>query len=266
VAATLTAAVALSMAATPLLMVAWQQISRPRADQVPEPVNAFDDETPQAIVAGYGRFGQIVARLLTANGFRVSTMDVSVEQIGLLRRFGRNVYYGDAARLDLLRAAGAEKAKVLVIAIDDKEKAIEIVEACRTSFPNLKILVRAFDRRHAYELLDRGAEVVERETFEGGLAMAASALRALGWRAYRAERAARLFRRHDERMFEALRPLWSDEEKFVVASRESSPRLDDLLRADLDRIGGEEDIDTDWDTHCAEGADRPASADPVRHE
>lgn len=261
-AARLTAVVALSMAATPLVMIAWQWLSRPKADQVPVPVNEFDDETPQAVVAGYGRFGQIVTRVLSANGFRVSTLDVSVEQIALLRRFGRNVYYGDAARLDLLRAAGAEKAKILVVAIDDRDKAAEIVEACRTAFPNLTILARAFDRRHAYELLDKGAEVVERETFEGGLAMAACALKALGWRAYRAERAARLFRRHDERLFEQLRPLWGDEEKFVVASRESSPRMEDLLRADLDRVGGEEDVDTEWDTKCL-GEEIRENAEPA---
>jgi len=244
-AAILAAVVALSMAATPLLMIVWQFIARERAKTLDTPVNEFDEEAPQAIVAGYGRFGQIVARVLVANGFNVSTLDVSVEQIALLRRFGRHVYYGDAARLDLLRAAGAEKAQILVVAIDDKEKSNEIVEAAREAFPNLTVLARAFDRRHAYELLDRGAHVVERETFEGGLAMAACALKSLGWRAYRAERAARLFRRHDERLFTQLRPLWGDDERYAVASRESSPRMDDLIRADLNRIGGVDEDDDD---------------------
>jgi len=244
----ITAAVAISMAATPLALAAWLRLSAPRTVTAETPDESFPDETPRIIVAGYGRFGQIVSRLLDANGFSTTTLEISVEQLALVRRFGRRVYYGDAARLDLLRAAGAEHAELLVVAVDDKEKALEIVAAAKEAFPRLKILARAFDRRHAYELLDAGAEVVERETFEGGLAMAAEALKAMGWRAYRAERAARLFRRHDERLFHKLRPLWGDEEKFIVASRESSPRMDDLLRADLDRGPHEEDIDEAWNT------------------
>lgn len=244
----LTAAVALSMAATPLIVAAWLRLTSSKAVAGPAPVNTYDHDQPRVIVAGYGRFGQIVGRLLGANGFETSTLDVSVEQIALLRRFGRHVYYGDAARVDLLRAAGAERAEVLVIAVDDREKSLEILAAARESFPHLRILARAFDRRHAYELLDAGAEIVERETFEGGLAMAAETLKALGWRAYRAERAARLFRRHDERLFHSLRSLWGDDEKFAVASRESSPRMEDLLRADLERAPEADDADEAWDT------------------
>jgi glutathione-regulated potassium-efflux system ancillary protein KefC/glutathione-regulated potassium-efflux system protein KefB len=247
-AASLTAAVALSMAATPLVMMAWERLSRPSADHGPAPENAFEDDAPHAVVAGYGRFGQIVARVLLANGFRVSNLESSVEQIGLLRRFGRRVYYGDAGRLDLLRAAGCETAQILVIAIDDKERANEIVRIARESFPHLQVLARAFDRRHAYDLLNAGAHVTERETFEGGLAMAAEALKALGWRAYRAERATRLFRRHDERLFESLRHLWGDEERYAVAQRESNPRMEDLLRADLARISGPDEVGGAWDT------------------
>jgi glutathione-regulated potassium-efflux system ancillary protein KefC/glutathione-regulated potassium-efflux system protein KefB len=232
----LTAAVALSMAATPLLLAAWRRLTRGRARSLPEPENEFDGREPPVLIAGFGRFGQVVGRLLNANGFETSVLESSVEQIELLKRFGRRVYYGDAGRLDLLRAAGAETARVLVIAINDPEKAVEIVRTAREAFPQLKVLARAFDRRHAYNLLDAGAHVIERETFEGGLAMGAEALKALGWRAYPAERAARLFRRHDERAFEALRPLWGDEERFTVATRESSPRMEDLLRSDLEQM------------------------------
>ncbi|HEY0053106.1 MAG TPA: cation:proton antiporter, partial [Caulobacteraceae bacterium] len=265
-AAVVTAAVAISMAASPLLLMAWQRLSRPSAHADAPPENDFGEETPHAIVAGFGRFGQIVARVLNANGFATSTLDVSVEQIALLKRFGRRVYYGDAARLDLLRAAGADKASILVVAVDDKEKAQEIVRVAREAFPHLQVLARAFDRRHAYELLDAGAHVVERETFEGGLAMAAEALRALGWRAYRAERAARLFRRHDERMLHALRPLWGDDERYAVASRESSPRMDDLLRADLGRMGADEEAENSgWDTAGVEPRADVAATRPSAH-
>jgi len=237
----LTAAVALSMAATPLVFALWQRLSRAKVEAPDEPENEFDGAEPQVLIAGVGRFGQIVSRVLNANGFETSVLENSVEQIALLRRFGRHVYYGDALRLDLLRAAGAETAKILVIAIDDAEKATELVEMAKEAFPHLTILARAFDRRHAYDLLNHGADVVERETFEGGLALAAETLRALGWRAYRAERAARLFRLHDEKLFHELRPLWGDEERFTVASRESSPRMDDLLRADMRRLGDDDD-------------------------
>lgn len=238
----LTAAVALSMAATPLVFAAWQRLSRVGPIVPEEPENDFDGGEPQVLIAGVGRFGQIVSRVLNANGFETSVLENSVEQIALLRQFGRHVYYGDALRLDLLRAAGAEKAKVLVIAIDNPDKASELVEMAREAFPNLTVLARAFDRRHAYDLLNKGAHVVERETFEGGLALASETLRALGWRAYRAERAARLFRLHDEKLFQELRPLWGDEERFTVASRESSPRMEDLLRADMRRLSDDDDL------------------------
>jgi glutathione-regulated potassium-efflux system ancillary protein KefC/glutathione-regulated potassium-efflux system protein KefB len=249
----LTAAVALSMAATPLALLAWERVSRPRAEPKEIPDNEFEERAPDAVIAGFGRFGQIVGRVLNANGFTTAVLESSVEQISLLRRFGRRVYYGDAARLDLLRAAGIEKAKLLVVAIDDREKATELVEMTRQAFPQLTVLARAFDRRHAYELLDKGAQVVERETFEGGLSLASEALRALGWRAYRAEKAARLFRLHDEKLFHDLRPLWGDEERFTIATRESSPVMEDLLRADLNRIpGGTVDETWDPDTLCGE--------------
>lgn len=257
-----TAAVALSMAATPLAVGLWARATRPQAPAPgTTPENDFDNEDPDVLIAGFGRFGQIVGRVLNANGFSTSVLESSVEQIGLLRRFGRRVYYGDALRLDLLRAAGAEKARALVVAIDDPERAGELVETVREAFPHLKVLARAYDRRHAYELLNRGADVVERETFEGGLALAAETLRALGWRAYRAEKAARLFRLHDEKLFEELRPLWGDEERFTVASRESSPRMEDLLRADLRRLSDDDpdgDVDRDDEPPRAPAGARPA--------
>ncbi|HEX4505317.1 MAG TPA: monovalent cation:proton antiporter-2 (CPA2) family protein [Alphaproteobacteria bacterium] len=245
--ALLTAVVALSMAATPLAVAAYERLSRTKAKTAPEPDGKYDAGTPEVLIAGYGRFGQVVGRILNANGHRTAVLENSVEQIELLRRFGSHAFYGDASRIDLLRAAGAETARILVVAIDDRDKATEIVEIAREAFPHLKILARAFDRRHAYTLLERGAAVVERELFEGGLAMAANALEALGWRAYRAERAARLFRRHDIRLFEELRGVWGDEESYVSAVRESSPRMNYLLRADIARLAPQA-ADSGWDT------------------
>ncbi len=245
--ALLTATVALSMAATPLAVAAYERLTRTKAKAAPEPDGKYDAGTPEVLIAGYGRFGQVVARILNANGHKTSVLENSVEQIELIRRFGSHAFYGDASRVDLLRAAGAETARILVMAIDDRDKATEIVEIAKEAFPHLTILARAFDRRHAYALLERGATVAERELFEGSLAMASSALVALGWRAYRAECAARLFRRHDMRLFEELRGVWSDEESYVSAVRESSPRMNDLLRADIARLSPQA-ADSGWDT------------------
>lgn len=159
------------------------------------------------------------------------------------------MYYGDATRLDLLRAAGAEQAKMLIVAIDDREQALKLVEEARAAFPHLRVLARAYDRRHAYELLGAGAHHVERETFEAALSMAVEALRGGGYRAHQAERAAKLFRRHDRRAFLSLAPVVGDEEKFVLASREASGLMERLLRADLERSGVIAP-DGGWDTQA----------------
>jgi voltage-gated potassium channel Kch len=185
------------------------------------------------IIAGYGRFGQIAGRLLAGSGFSSTILEADVDQIELLRRFGRPVHYGDATRLDLLRAAGAERARMLIVAIDDAEKATELVETAHKAFPNLTILARAFDRRHAYDLLTSGAAAVERETFEGALAMGATALRRLGLRSRQAHRAAAAFRNHDRHMFETLAPKWGQEEAYLLASRDAARTMDQLLQADL---------------------------------
>ena len=236
-----TAVIAVSMAATPLLMAAHDRLVLSRARPRDEPERlAFDDAPPDVIVAGFGRFGQIAARLLMAHNFKVVTLESSIEQIDLLRRFGWRVHYGDAARLDLLRAAGAEKAKLLVVAIDDRDKAVETVEAARDAFPDLTIIARAFDRRHAYELLAKGAKVVERETFEAALNLGRRALVTLGISERRALKAAVLFRDHDRRLFERLAPLAGEEERYALASRDSRETMERLLRAEVTRLAEEE--------------------------
>lgn len=228
-----TAAVAISMALTPITLIGYRRWCSGNLAPASEPGNEAFDERPDAIVAGFGRFGQIAARLLIVNGFKTSTLDSSAEQVELVRRFGRRVYYGDATRLDLLRASGAADARLLIVAIDDRDQAENLVEIAARHFPNLKILARAYDRRHAYRLLDKGAHVVERETFEAGLALGAQALKTLGFKDTQASRAAQLFRRHDDNMFQALAQVWGDEERFIVATRETSERMNELLSADI---------------------------------
>lgn len=239
----LAAVVALSMAATPLAMAGWDRLSalrdpyRNRAD--PE-IIPYETGAPDAIIAGFGRFGQVAGRLLTANGYKTTTLDSSIEHIDLLRRFGRRVHYGDASRMDLLKTAGADQAKILVIAIDDRDKAVELVRSAREDFPNLRILARAWDRRHAYDLLAAGAHDVERETFEGALSLSTRGLRALGVNADRAGKAAALFRKHDRKAFEALAPLAADNETFALATRDSRQTMEKLLTADIAALDTDE--------------------------
>jgi len=253
-AALLTAAVAMSMALTPLAVILYERVAAALDAAIPDvtpETGDFDDGEPEIIIAGFGRFGQITGRLLTANGFRSTVLDSDIEQIDLLRRFGRRVHYGDATRMDLLRAAGIERARMLIVALDDREKTVELVETARKAFPDLVILARAWDRRHAYDLLANGADAVERETFESALALGQTALQKLGFRAHRAHRAASFFRRHDRRTFEDLRPVWGQEEAYILASRDAAQTMDRLLAADLQRMRPG-DAGGAWDTASLE--------------
>ncbi|WP_309606140.1 monovalent cation:proton antiporter-2 (CPA2) family protein [Phenylobacterium sp.] len=240
----LTAVVAVSMALTPLVSAAYDRLvlSRPQAHAEPERL-AFDEGDPDVIVAGFGRFGQIAARLLMANNFKVVLLDSSIEQIDLIRRFGWRVHYGDASRIDLLRTAGAAKARLLLVAIDDRDKAVEMVASAREAFPNLTIFARAFDRRHAYELMKTPGVSVERETLESAINFGRRALLKLGLTERRAARAAGLFREQDQAIFTQLAPIAGEEDRYVMAVRDSRDTTERVLRAEMARIAGEEDLE-----------------------
>jgi monovalent cation:proton antiporter-2 (CPA2) family protein len=243
-----TAVVALSMALTPLAFVLYERLVLNRATPLSEPERlAFDTGDPDVIVAGFGRFGQIATRLLTAHEFKVVLLDSSIEQIDVIRKFGWRVHYGDATRLDLLRAAGAGKAKLLLVAIDDKDKAVELVRAATEYFPNLTILARAFDRRHAYELIRAGGDGVERETFEGALAFGRKALVQLGLSERRAAKAASVFREKDLELLKQLAPIADEDERYTMAVRDSRETMEKLLRAEMRRLRKEEDQEADND-------------------
>jgi len=239
----LTAVVAVSMAATPLVSAAYQRfvLDRPEARDEPERL-PFDERDPDAIVAGFGRFGQIAARLLIANSFKVVLLDSSIEAIDGVRRFGWRVHYGDASRLDLLRTAGAEKAKLLLIALDDRDKALEIVEAAKEAFPNLSIVARAYDRPHAFELLARGVDWAERETYESALNFGRHALERLGFTDRRALKAAVVFREHDNRLFRDQQARYGQgEEQYISGARASRETFDRLIQAEMARVAEEEE-------------------------
>lgn len=248
VAEPLVAAVALSMVLTPLLMIVNERVVQPRfATTEPErEADEIDENENPVIIAGFGRFGQIVGRLLIANGCRPTLLEHSPTQIDLLQRFGWKVFYGDASRLDLLRAAGASRARLLVVAIDDREKAVEMVKLVHKHFPNLKILARASDRRHAYELIREGADVIQRETFGSALEMGIEALKLLGVRSYKAHRVAQIFKQHDEEVLQEMAHLEGDEKALLARSRQAKDDLAQLLQADNEDLV--HDVDLAWDT------------------
>lgn len=262
----LPAAVAVSMLLSPLATLLCERIIRYRtaARTGPRPEDPDFSERSDVIVAGFGRFGQIAGRLLQANGHRLSIMDTSLRQIEVVRSFDQMVNFGDATRLDLLRAAGADSAKVLIVAIDDPAQGLKLVETARAAFPHLAILARAFDRRHAYQLLAAGADHVESETYESSLLLGRESLQRLGYRAHRAHRAAALFRMHDRSLFERHRPGKPDEAGFFKASQATVASLAQLLTDDLERERSQRGSDEDWNTTglyteliAGKGADPP---------
>jgi glutathione-regulated potassium-efflux system ancillary protein KefC len=211
VTAPLTVVVALSMAITPLLLMAGQYImTRADASTATPRAPEIEEGHHDVIIAGYGRFGQVVGRVLGANGYKVSVLDHDADQVEVLRGFGRKVNYGDATRLELLRIAGAAEAQLLVVAIDNQEKSLELVETARKAFPNLKIVARAYDRRHAYELMTRKVDGLERETFAAGVRLAVKSMQLLGRGAYKSDRAGKVFARYDERILADMFAHWTD--------------------------------------------------------
>ena len=216
----LVATVALSMAATPLLMILNEKLIQPRfAVPKQQEADLIEEQYP-VIIAGYGRFGHIVGRMLKANGINATVLDLDPEQIETLARFGMKVFYGDAARLDLLHTAGLDSAKLLILAIDDPEKCNGLVEAVRQRHPEIVILARAHSLHHAYELSQIGADQVFRETLDSAITMGEEALKAVGFRSYQAHRAGRIFRKHERTAMGSLFKLWAEGESFWDHARE----------------------------------------------
>jgi monovalent cation:proton antiporter-2 (CPA2) family protein len=226
--------VALSMALAPLLMMIDARVVQPRLDGkgIKREADRIEPAGSQAIILGHGRFGMTVGRVLAANGSKATVLDHDAEQIDALRRFGFKVFYGDASREDLLEAAGAADAKILVIAIDDREKTMQIIETAQRNFPHLEIFARAFDRPHAYTLLNAGVTHVYREVFDSSLAMAEDALVALGQHPYEAAQAARLFRKHDEALMRRSARHAGDIDTIIDISRAAQAEIERVLSGD----------------------------------
>ena len=243
----LTLVVALSMALTPLLFVINEKLVLPRlgGQQQARPHDAIDHAEGKAILVGFGRFGQIVGRLLRMNGFEITVLEHDAQQVDLVRSFGHKVFYGDAARIDLLDAAGIADATLLVLAIDDHERMLQTIEQVKRHHPSVKILARAAGRREAAELIHAGADHIERETFDSALSMGRQALTIMGFRAYQAQRAAKLFKHHDEKSLYALSEVLEDDRKYITMAKQHAVDLEKVLRSD-DQANTELD-DRGWD-------------------
>ena len=218
--------VSLSMMTTPLLLIGqdwWFGRTLNGEEEMPQ--SDFTHATqPKVIIAGFGRFGQIVGRLLFANKIKLTILEGDPSQIRLLRKFGYKVYYGDATQVELLRAAGAEKAEAIVICKTDPQKVMEVVALCKQHFPHLKILARARSRVEAYELLNEGVDHFSRETFYGALDLGRQTLTSLGMHPYQAKRAESHFKKLDVAMLKELLPLHSDDK--VLASKAKAARIE----------------------------------------
>ena len=246
VASILILVVALSMVTTPLLLIAYDKLIAPRyrADKkrAADTIEANDDHV---IVAGFGRFGQIVGRFLLANGVKLTVLDHDPDQIDLLRKVGNKVFYGDVTRIDLLHASGAAHARALVVAVDDIEDSLKLVDAVRSAFPDLPIMARARNVTHYYDLLDRGVTIIQRETFESALLLGREVLTALGTGPYAARQAASRFRALNLHALAKLYPFYKDKEQFLSASKQAREELQAMFAFDAET----NDIDraTPWD-------------------
>jgi glutathione-regulated potassium-efflux system protein KefB len=190
-----------------------------------------EQETP-VIIAGFGRFGQIVGRVLRARGIPFTAMDADPAQIDFLKRFGNKVFYGDASRLDLLRAAGADKAQVFVLAIDDVQASVRTAQEVQVHFPHLVVFARARNRAHAYQLLELGITHVMRETFLSSLEISGDVLQELGYSYSEARSTLDRFREHDERILQESFRYQRDEKKLLEIAERSRRELESLFARD----------------------------------
>ncbi|WP_047047586.1 glutathione-regulated potassium-efflux system protein KefB [Vibrio mexicanus] len=227
--------VSLSMVTTPLLLMAQTRWFAKKLNS-DEPVLSPDvvNKEPRIIIAGFGRFGQIVGRLMYANKIKVTVLESDASQINLLRKFGYKVFYGDATQLDLLRAAGAETAEAIVLCTDSPEEIVKTVDLCKQHFPSLRILARARSRVEAYQLMNHGVANYSRETFLGALDLGRQALVELGMHPYQAKRAEAHFKKLDDAMLKELMPQHSDDKQLALRAKEARKELEEIFGREMD--------------------------------
>ncbi len=231
--------VALSMLSTPFLLLLYQRVIAPRfinLDQPPEP-DSINEDNP-VIIAGFGRFGRTIGRLLHANGIATTILDHDPDQIESIRRFGYKVYYGDASRHEILHAAGADKAKLLIITIDDADVVLDIIDQVQKHFPHLTILARARNNGHVYEILRRGVSLFRRELYDSALCLGEEALKQLGFGAYRSKTAAQVFHAYDKKLLRKLQETETSEDRRLL-SLQAREDIEKILTADAEEMAKE---------------------------
>ncbi|MHB1398998.1 MAG: monovalent cation:proton antiporter-2 (CPA2) family protein [Trichloromonadaceae bacterium] len=255
---TLMAVTALSMALTPLLLLLNERLVQPRFGtrlQTKPEADTIDLEHP-IIIAGFSSFGSTLGRFLRANGVEATILDHDSDQVDLLRRMGFQVFYGDATRLDILRSAGADSARILFVAIDDPETASRLIATVKKHFPRLRIMARAGNNLDAHELLELGVDQIYRDFLDTSVRAGVEVLAALGQRRYSATRAAQNFLKHDEAAMHHLAPHRHDQSNYISNAREQI-RLQEQLLA-VDRASNPTLNDHAWDTSTPV----PAAAQP----
>ncbi len=229
----LVACIALSMVLTPLLMVLCDRVLVPRlaaraqAASGPAVDEISEEQTAPILICGFGRYGQIVARLINACGLTATVLDHSAEQVAGVRKFGWPAFYGDATRLDLLRVAGAAQARVIVVAIDDVAQSLEVVDLVREHFPQATLVVRARNTTHWYGLFERGVRHIERETLDSALMSGRSVLELMGWQPHAARNQALRFRQHSIELMQSLAPHMGDTNKLASLAKQGRQHLEE---------------------------------------
>jgi glutathione-regulated potassium-efflux system ancillary protein KefC len=231
--------VALSMLISPLLLIAIDKIWLPR--YVNYGVQQLDEISEQQaapiIIAGFGRYGQIVGRLLLAQDIPITVLDHDAEMIETARSFGYRVFYGNATRLDLLRTAGASKAQILVVAVDDVEQSLAIVDLAKEHFPKLNLVVRARDATHWNKLRDRDVTLIQRELFESSLQSASSVLGLLGYSVPDAKRVVQLFKAHNLELLAQMHPHYQDRVKVISTAKQGRAQLAEQMAKEREMAG-----------------------------
>jgi glutathione-regulated potassium-efflux system ancillary protein KefC/glutathione-regulated potassium-efflux system protein KefB len=225
--------VTLSMMMGPVLSSAYDVIEQRWLKAADGPYDSIEPRDGHVLIAGFGRFGQIVGRILRARKITFTALDISQGNIDFLRRFGSQVYYGDASRLDMLRAAGADRATVLVLAVDDVDASIRTAEIVLQHFPDLKIYARARNRQHAFRLMEMGVQLIIRETYASSLEMAQAVMESMGESAQTARAAVKRFREHDEATLLKQFAVRDDDSKLIATAQESVKQLEQLFNADV---------------------------------
>ena len=240
--------VALSMAITPLLLLFNDKVLFPlvfRSQNVEEHDHIEESGNP-VIIAGFGGFGMVIGRFLIANGLNATILDNNPDNIQVLRKLGYKVYYGDATRPDLLKAAGAEEARVLVVTVSDKTTSLRIIDLAQRSHPHLKILARSTDMDHTYELMRRGVKELVSDTFESSVNLGVKTLEHLGYNPYRAHRLAQTFKSHNNRVVrELFQQHQEDEKQYLYEAKKHANELEELLLSENEEASYDQDCS--WD-------------------